>query len=47
LGIGNSAMAAQECGLRRFIGFDIEAEYVEVARKALAAPGKVPSPELF
>jgi site-specific DNA-methyltransferase (adenine-specific) len=35
LGIGHSALAAKRCGIGRFIGFDIEQEYVDVARKAL------------
>jgi site-specific DNA-methyltransferase (adenine-specific) len=35
LGIGHSALAAKECNIRRFIGFDIDAEYVRVARAAL------------
>lgn len=35
LGIGHSAMAARQCGLGRFIGFDIDPEYVGVARIAL------------
>jgi site-specific DNA-methyltransferase (adenine-specific) len=36
LGIGHAALAAKLCGIRRFIGFDIDAYYVEVARKALS-----------
>ncbi len=40
LGIGHSALAAQECGVRQFIGFDIDPEYVEVARAALARHGE-------
>src|SRR5207237_1041797 len=36
LGIGHSALAAKECGVGHFIGFDIDAEYVSVARRALA-----------
>jgi len=47
LGIGHAAIAAKECGIRRFTGFDIDAEYVEVARKSLAKDPKVPDPELF
>lgn len=35
LGIGHSALAAKQCGLARFIGFDIDPEYVAVARSAL------------
>ncbi len=47
LGIGHAAIAARQCGLRRFIGFDIDAEYVDVARKALETSPPVPDPELF
>ena len=47
LGIGNSALAAKACCLQRFIGFDIDAEYVGVARQALEKQGSVPDPELF
>src|SRR5260370_819895 len=35
VGIGHSALAAKECKIRRFIGFDIDAEYVSVGRTAL------------
>jgi site-specific DNA-methyltransferase (adenine-specific) len=35
LGIGHSALAAKQCGIRRFIGFDIDTEYVRVARAAI------------
>jgi site-specific DNA-methyltransferase (adenine-specific) len=35
LGIGHSALAAKQCKIRRFIGFDIDAEYVRVAQAAL------------
>ncbi len=35
VGIGHSALAAKQCGVREFIGFDIDAEYVDVARQAL------------
>ena len=35
VGIGHSALAAQQCGLGKFYGFDIEAEYIEVARTLL------------
>jgi site-specific DNA-methyltransferase (adenine-specific) len=36
LGIGNSAIAAQKCGIRHFTGFDIDAEYVKLAEERLA-----------
>jgi len=32
VGIGHSACAAKRCGIGRFIGFDINPEYVRVAR---------------
>ena len=35
LGIGNSAVAAQACGVARFIGFEIDAEYLRVAWERL------------
>ncbi len=35
VGIGHSAVAAKECGIQNFIGFDIDAEYLAVAREAL------------
>jgi site-specific DNA-methyltransferase (adenine-specific) len=35
LGIGHSALAAKQCGIGHFIGFDIDSEYVEVARRAV------------
>ncbi len=38
LGIGHSALAAKKCGIGRFIGFDIEKEYVDVTRRALQKP---------
>lgn len=44
LGIGHSALAAQECNIRRFFGFDIDAEYVSVARAALQGKNGGPTP---
>ena len=35
VGIGHAALAAQQCGVRKFIGFDIDPEYVAVALSAL------------
>lgn len=32
VGIGHAALAAKECGIRKFIGFDIDPGYVEQAR---------------
>ena len=46
LGIGHSALAAQDCGIGKFIGFDIDAEYVEVAREALRRGETVPTGNL-
>ena len=36
LGIGNSAVAAQRCGIRRFIGFEIDEKYLAEARRRIA-----------
>lgn len=36
LGIGHSAVAAKECGVKEFIGFDIDEQYVAVARERLS-----------
>jgi site-specific DNA-methyltransferase (adenine-specific) len=33
LGIGNSAVAAKRCGVRKFVGFEIDEEYVAEARR--------------
>ena len=33
LGIGNSAVAAKRCGVKNFIGFEIDEEYLAEARK--------------
>jgi site-specific DNA-methyltransferase (adenine-specific) len=35
VGIGSSALAALECGVRKFIGFDIDDSYLSTARKLL------------
>lgn len=35
LGIGNSAVAAQQCGVKKFIGFEIDENYLSEARKGL------------
>jgi site-specific DNA-methyltransferase (adenine-specific) len=37
VGIGHSAVAAKRCGVGTFIGYDIDAEYLEVARAAIKA----------
>ena len=35
LGIGNSAVAAKNCGVKRFIGFEIDEMYLDEARRRL------------
>lgn len=35
LGIGSSAVAARRCGVSRFIGFEIDEQYLSVARERL------------
>ena len=35
LGIGNSAVAAQRCGLTNFVGFEIDEEYLREAKRRL------------
>jgi site-specific DNA-methyltransferase (adenine-specific) len=47
LGIGHSALAAKQCGIGRFVGFDIDREYVEVARKAIQKGITEPTLELL
>ncbi len=37
LGIGNSAVAAQKCGLKEFIGFEIDEVYLAEAKRRLEA----------
>jgi len=37
LGIGNAAMAARACGVKEFIGIEIDEQYLGVARERLAA----------
>lgn len=43
LGIGHSALAAKQCGIGRFFGFDIDREYVEVACRALETDDTPPA----
>ncbi len=43
LGIGSSALAAQECGVKRFVGFEIDEQYLQQAESRL---GLSLSPEL-
>jgi site-specific DNA-methyltransferase (adenine-specific) len=35
LGIGNSAVAAQRCGVKKFIGFEIDETYIEEAKRRI------------
>ena len=35
LGIGNSAIAAKRCGVKKFIGFEIDQDYLEEARRRI------------
>jgi site-specific DNA-methyltransferase (adenine-specific) len=37
LGLGSSAMAAMECGIKNFIGFEIDQAYLDEARSRIAA----------
>jgi len=37
LGIGNSALAAQKCGVPQFIGFEIDEEYLAEAQRRISA----------
>jgi len=37
LGIGNSAIAAQRCGVRRFIGFELDEDYLAEAERRIAS----------
>jgi site-specific DNA-methyltransferase (adenine-specific) len=36
LGIGNSAVAAQRCGVKRFLGFEIDDAYLSEAKRRIA-----------
>ena len=47
LGIGHSAMAAKRCGIREFIGFDIDLTYVKLARSALSRGSTEPTIDLL
>jgi site-specific DNA-methyltransferase (adenine-specific) len=38
LGIGNSAVAAQRCGVKNFIGFEIDETYLAEAKRRLTDP---------
>jgi len=45
VGIGHSAIAAKRCGIRNFIGFDIDPGYVRVALELLAKEGATKEPK--
>jgi site-specific DNA-methyltransferase (adenine-specific) len=48
LGIGNSAVAAQRCGVPKFVGFEIDKHYISEARRQIKAGESSlssPSPE--
>ena len=36
LGIGNSAIAAQRCGIPQFIGFEIDENYLAEAKRRIS-----------
>jgi len=35
LGIGHSALAAKNCGVAKFLGYEIDADYIAEAREVL------------
>jgi site-specific DNA-methyltransferase (adenine-specific) len=39
VGIGNSALAARRCGVKKFIGFEIDEEYLAEAKRRLKESG--------
>ena len=45
LGIGNSAVAAGRCGVKKFIGFEIDDAYLGEAKRRLATGRSVRSPK--
>jgi len=47
LGIGHSALAAKHCGIGKFFAFEIDAEYLKVARNALVTDATEPTNELL
>ena len=42
LGIGNSAVAAKRCGVKNFIGFEIDEEYLGEARRRVGGSSALP-----
>jgi DNA modification methylase len=43
LGIGTAAVAAQQCGVSEFIGFDLDEEYLAEAVRRTGGPEKAAS----
>ena len=43
LGIGNSAIAAKNCGVSKFIGFEIDEAYLAEARRRIGAQASLPA----
>ncbi len=43
LGIGNSAIAAQRCGIPKFIGFEIDEMYFAEAQRNIGAQTSLPA----
>jgi site-specific DNA-methyltransferase (adenine-specific) len=43
LGIGNSAVAAQKCGVKRFVGFEVDESYLGEARRRTEAQASLPA----
>jgi DNA modification methylase len=44
LGIGNSAVAAKCCGVKKFIGFEIDEAYLAEAKRRLSSKKSRSSP---
>jgi hypothetical protein len=44
LGIGNSAVAAQRCGVKKLIGFEIDEAYLAAAKRRLGSTESPSSP---
>jgi site-specific DNA-methyltransferase (adenine-specific) len=47
VGIGHSALAAKRCGVKEFIGFDVDSSYVKLARMALLKGSTEPTVEML
>jgi site-specific DNA-methyltransferase (adenine-specific) len=43
MGLGTTGLAAQECGVARFVGFEIDRSYFEIAREKLGLAPAEPS----